>query len=87
MASSILSSLRKLLKNTKLRKPSFEIYKVSYLVAKVWGIIKHYNLYFLNFNRINNNLNLKKGFISYLLIHLTQTYFIVKIIKSYYLKN
>ena len=79
MFSSIFSSLRKIT-NEKNKSSMHNIYKISYLIAKIGGIICHYKLIlFSNYNLSTNN---KILFFMHFLIHITQIYFCYLIVKK-----
>jgi hypothetical protein len=85
MASSIFSSLKKICKDKlRLRSLTYHSYNFSYVLAKSLGIIFHYKLFFNNLI-FNNKINIV--LILSFFVHLTQLYFIYKIlIKYFYLK-
>ena len=84
MFSSIFSSLRKILKNTVYKNTSYHLYKISYILAKTWGILAHYLLVFTNLDVFLAIDYIKISLVSYFAIHLTQLYFIFKIITGYF---
>lgn len=83
--SSIFSSIRKL---TKIKYGiddiktiiTYHVYRVSYILAKGWGIYAHYNVIFNNL--ISMELYHKFLGVLTFLIHLLQLFFISKIIRN-----
>ena len=82
--SSIVSSLRKI---TKIKyglddiKTTiiYHVYRISYLLAKGWGLVVHYKSVYNNIYNFNLYENI--SVILTVLIHLIQIFFISKIIK------
>jgi len=86
MFSSIFSALRKILKETQFKESSYQLYKISYLISKIWAIFSHYKVFFDNNKQIIKTSSLKKALLTYSSIHIIQIYFITKILTSY-IKN
>lgn len=84
MFSSIFSSLRKILKTSVYKNISYNLYKISYIVSKLWGIIIHYLFFFKNLDDFLILDYIKYPITAYLSIHITQLYFILKIITGYF---
>ena len=70
--------------NTVYKNTSYHLYKISYILAKTWGILAHYLLVFTNLDVFLAIDYIKISLVSYFAIHLTQLYFIFKIITGYF---
>ena len=84
MITSSLSSLR-CISDKSFKKRINNIYRVSFVVFKLFTILIYYWLFFNGYNILQLN-EYYPIYILYALIHLVQLYFIFVIIKNCYLK-